>query len=72
MFTTWFLPLVPLGILASRLSWHPTVVLVLNALAMMPLVGLIDFALNELSPHLGEFMGGLVNGTLGLTPALVV
>lgn len=63
---------VPLGILSGALGWNPTLVFVLNFLAIMPLASLLSFATEELSVKLGETIGGLMNATFGNAVELIV
>lgn len=61
----------PLGISAGVLHWHPTTVFVLNALAIVPVPALLNFATDELSLNHGHF-GGLINGIFGRPVELIV
>jgi Ca2+:H+ antiporter len=63
---------VPLGIIAGALHWNPTVVFVLNFLAIVPLASLLSFATEELAHKLGETIGGLMNATFGNAVELIV
>ena len=63
---------VPLGIIAGALGWNPTLVFVLNFLAIMPLASLLSFATEELSVKLGQTLGGLLNATFGNAVELIV
>ena len=63
---------VPLGIIAGAMGWNPTVVFVLNFLAIMPLASLLSFATEELSVKLGQTLGGLLNATFGNAVELIV
>jgi Ca2+:H+ antiporter len=63
---------VPLGILAGALHWNPTVVFVLNFLAIVPLASLLSFATEELAHKLGETIGGLLNASFGNAVELIV
>jgi Ca2+:H+ antiporter len=63
---------VPLGIIAGAVGWNPTLVFVLNFLAIMPLASLLSFATEELSAKLGETIGGLMNATFGNAVELIV
>jgi len=67
-----FLVFVPLGILAGALGWNPTVVFVLNFIAIIPLAALLSFATEELSAKLGQTLGGLMNATFGNAVELIV
>lgn len=66
------LVMVPLGLLAPSLNWSPTAVFTLNFLAIIPLAGLLSFATEEISEHVGETLGGLLNATFGNAVELIV
>jgi len=63
---------VPIGIIAGILSWNPTVVFILNFIAIIPLAALLSFATEELSAKLGQTLGGLMNATFGNAVELIV
>ena len=63
---------VPLGIIAGALHWKPTVIFILNFLAIIPLASLLSFATEELSTKLGQTLGGLLNATFGNAVELIV
>ena len=63
---------VPLGIIAANVGWSPTVVFILNFLAIIPLAALLSFATEELSARLGQTLGGLMNATFGNAVELIV
>jgi Ca2+:H+ antiporter len=63
---------VPLGIVAGALGWNPTVVFILNFIAIIPLAALLSFATEELSAKLGQTLGGLMNATFGNAVELIV
>lgn len=63
---------VPLGILAYHLKWPPLAVFSLNFLAIIPLAALLSFATEEISVHVGETVGGLLNATFGNAVELIV
>lgn len=63
---------VPLGIIAGAMGWNPTVVFVLNFMAIIPLASLLSFATEELSAKLGQTLGGLLNATFGNAVELIV
>jgi hypothetical protein len=67
-----FLVFVPLGIVAGLAGWDPTVVFVLNFLAIIPLASLLAFATEELALPLGQTIGGLLNATFGNAVELIV
>ena len=63
---------VPVGIVAGAMGWNPTLVFVLNFLAIMPLASLLSFATEELAAKLGQTIGGLLNATFGNAVELIV
>jgi len=63
---------VPIGIVAGLLNWNPTVVFILNFIAIIPLAALLSFATEELSAKLGQTLGGLMNATFGNAVELIV
>jgi Ca2+:H+ antiporter len=67
-----FLVFVPIGIVAGAMGWSPTVVFVLNFIAIIPLAALLSFATEELSAKLGQTIGGLMNATFGNAVELIV
>lgn len=63
---------VPLGIIFGAIHANPTVVFILNFLAIIPLASLLSFATEELSAKLGQTLGGLLNATFGNAVELIV
>ncbi|KAH7093405.1 vacuolar calcium ion transporter /H(+) exchanger [Paraphoma chrysanthemicola] len=63
---------VPVGIIGGILGWNPTVVFILNFIAIIPLAALLSFATEELSAKLGQTLGGLMNATFGNAVELIV
>jgi hypothetical protein len=68
----WLLIFVPLGIVAGAVGSSPTLVFLLNFLAIIPLASLLSFATEELSEKLGSALGGLVNATFGNAVEMIV
>lgn len=62
----------PLGILSEHLGWSSNAVFWLNFCAIVPLASLLAFATEELSEHVGETLGGLLNATFGNAVELIV
>lgn len=71
-FSNLLLPLVPLGIVAAEFQWSPTVVFVLNFLAMFPLASMLTFSTEQLAAKVGSIMGGLINATFGNAVEMIV
>lgn len=63
---------VPLGIIAYHLAWGAKAVFLLNFLAIIPLAALLGYATEEISVHVGETVGGLLNATFGNAVELIV
>ena len=63
---------VPIGIVAGENGWDPTTVFILNFLAIIPLAAVLSFATEEISVHLGDTLGGLLNATFGNAVELIV
>ncbi|KAF2753954.1 Calcium/proton exchanger [Pseudovirgaria hyperparasitica] len=82
LYTTWktlasnyvnvLLVFVPLGIISGELGWSSTAVFILNFLAIIPLASLLAFATEEISVHVGQTLGGLLNATFGNAVELIV
>jgi len=56
---------VPLGIVSHVKGFQPIVTFALNALAIVPLTGLLTFATEILAQSLGDGIGALLNITFG-------
>jgi len=63
---------VPLGIVGGAVGWNPSIVFILNFLAIIPLASLLAFATEELAVPLGHTLGGLLNATFGNAVELIV
>lgn len=68
----YLLVFVPIGILAGVLEWNSTAVFWINFCAIVPLASILAFATEELSEHVGETIGGLLNATLGNAVEIIV
>ena len=66
------LPLVPLGIVAAESGWNPTLVFLLNFLAMFPLASILTFSTEQLAAKVGSILGGLINATFGNAVEMIV
>lgn len=58
--------------MAEHLGWSPMAVFTLNFFAIIPLAALLSFATEEISVHVGETVGGLLNATFGNAVELIV
>ncbi|WP_322802311.1 calcium/proton exchanger [Thermoflexus sp.] len=63
---------VPLAVLAAVGNAGPIPVLILSALALIPLAALIGEATEELAARTGPVVGGLLNATLGNAAELII
>ena len=63
---------VPLGIIAGELEWSATARFLLNFFAIVPLASVLAFATEEISEHVGQTVGGLLNATFGNAVELIV
>ncbi|EMG49825.1 VCX1 Vacuolar calcium ion transporter [Candida maltosa Xu316] len=68
----YLLVFVPLGILAGELDWSATARFLLNFFAIVPLASVLAFATEEISDHVGQTVGGLLNATFGNAVELIV
>jgi len=68
----WLLVFVPVGIVAGAIGANPSLVFLLNFLAIIPLATVMSFATEELSAKLGSTLGGLVNATFGNAVEMIV
>ncbi|KAJ5250186.1 hypothetical protein N7489_000596 [Penicillium chrysogenum] len=62
--------LLPLAGLAKIFHWNPTIVLVVNIVAIIFLSESISISSDELAAHLGELQGALLSATFGNTVEL--
>ncbi|MCS7251075.1 MAG: calcium/proton exchanger [Anaerolineae bacterium] len=63
---------VPMAMLAAILNAGPIPLLVLSALALIPLAALIGEATEELAARTGPVVGGLLNATMGNAAELII
>lgn len=63
---------VPLGIAADTLGFQPIVIFSLNALAIIPLTGLLTYATENAASKLGVGAGALLNITFGNLVELII
>lgn len=63
---------VPVGIAVHIAKVNPTVVFVMNFLAIFPLAGLLSFATEEISIKVGQTLGGLLNASFGNAVEIIV
>ena len=68
----WLLAAVPLAIGLEWFDAHPTVVFCASLAAILPLVGIMGTATEQLASKLGPTIGGLLNSTLNNLPELII
>jgi hypothetical protein len=62
----------PFGIIAGAMGWNAYIVFALNSLALVPLPGLLSFAVGYVSAYTSETAKGLFNVVLVNTVPLIV
>ena len=75
LLSTWLnvlLVFVPLGIALQAAGVTPTVVFAMNAIAIIPLAGLLSFATESVATELGDTIGALLNVTFGNAVELII
>jgi len=60
----------PVGIALNYAGVNGTAVFVVNFIAIIPLAAMLSFATEEISLHLGESLGGLLNASFGFVHRL--
>lgn len=76
----WLLVFVPVGIalgalhkrLGDKSPVSPTIIFVMNAIAIIPLAGLLSFATESVADKLGDTVGALMNVTFGNAVELII
>lgn len=63
---------VPVGIAVEIAGVSPTVVFALNAVAIIPLAGLLSYATQSVASELGDTIGALMNVTFGNAVELII
>jgi Ca2+:H+ antiporter len=61
-----------MGLIAGAIGANPTIVFILNFLAIIPLASILSVATEGLSANLGPTVGGLLNATFGNAVELIV
>ena len=75
LFSSWLnllLVFVPVGIALGNSNISPTVVFAVNAVAIIPLAGLLSFATESIARRLGDTVGALMNVTFGNAVELII
>jgi Ca2+:H+ antiporter len=75
LFSSWLnllLIFVPVGIALGNSNISPIVVFAVNAVAIIPLAGLLSFATESIARRLGDTVGALMNVTFGNAVELII
>lgn len=63
---------VPVGIVAEAVHLSPAVIFAMNAVAIIPLAGLLSHATESVASRLGDTVGALLNVTFGNAVELII
>jgi Ca2+:H+ antiporter len=63
---------VPIGIAVDVAKLNPTIVFVMNAIAIVPLAGLLSHATESVAKRMGDTIGALMNVTFGNAVELII
>jgi len=63
---------VPVGIAASFTKLNPEIVFAMNAIAIVPLAGLLTYATETVAKKLGDTWGALLNVSFGNAVELII
>lgn len=75
LFSSWLnvlLVFVPVGIAVEYSHVSPTAIFVINAIAIVPLAGLLSFATESAARRMGDTIGALMNVTFGNAVELII
>ncbi|KAJ5116869.1 hypothetical protein N7456_001217 [Penicillium angulare] len=75
LFHSWvnvLLVFVPLGIAVKAAGLNPNIVFAMNAVAIIPLAGLLSHATESVASRLGDTIGALINVTFGNAVELII
>lgn len=75
LFNSWINVLIlaaPIGIILNYTGVDKKVVFVVNFIAIIPLAAMLSFATEEISLHVGESLGGLLNASFGNAVEMIV
>lgn len=75
LFHSWvnvLLVFVPVGIITKALGVSPGIVFAMNAIAIIPLAGLLSHATESVASKLGDTIGALLNVTFGNAVELII
>lgn len=63
---------VPVGIAAQAAGMNPTIIFAMNAIAIIPLAGLLSHATESVAKRMGDTVGALMNVTFGNAVELII
>jgi Ca2+:H+ antiporter len=63
---------VPVGIGSGAAALSPTVVFIMNSLAIVPLAGLLSLATESVAKRMGDTVGALMNITFGNAVEIII
>jgi Ca2+:H+ antiporter len=63
---------VPVGIACEAVKLSPAVIFAMNAVAIIPLAGLLSHATESVASRLGDTVGALINVTFGNAVELII
>lgn len=66
------LAFVPVGIAVAETHMSPAIIFTMNALAIVPLAGLLSYATESVAHRLGDSLGALLNVTFGNAVELII
>jgi len=75
VFSSWInilLVFVPVGIIVNFVKLNPTVIFVMNAIAIIPLAGLLSHATESVAKRMGDTIGALMNITFGNAVEMII
>ncbi|KAJ6111431.1 hypothetical protein N7523_007492 [Penicillium sp. IBT 18751x] len=75
LFHSWvnvLLVFVPVGIVVKAIGLNPAIVFAMNAVAIIPLAGLLSHATESVASRLGDTIGALINVTFGNAVELII
>lgn len=75
IFSSYFnvlLVFVPVGIAAKAAGLNPTIIFAMNAIAIIPLAGLLAHATESVAKRMGDTVGALMNVTFGNAVELII
>lgn len=75
LFASWIntlLIFVPVGIAVEIAGVSPTIIFAMNAVAIVPLAGLLSYATESVASEMGDTIGALMNVTFGNAVELII